>query len=426
MLPVRYERTSIASAQLDVVLPEKQSRTKAHKCNRRTSLGGLNVDKVAGMLHCSRQGAEPGMPFPPVSPTLPHNVHAWPDCSALSCVVVQIPSRVLITAARSTEDLCRPPRLTLGGTMMLRAAATLLRQAEQAASVSMMARSMATAASTKMEIKLVRHTDSRCCTVSQPVAPLQLSGTSASIATLVWQVASKENVLDKVQDEIHQVRMGEGRVLQLAFGAYSDLMAHLYACMQMAECIKTLPDLRRMASDPLFPPLVRKSVVDSVLKDSQATEVTKKLFCKSLEERSMHDPCCPNALHAASLAEENILAAVFDIAKAYDDLQLAHKKEVYCTIVTAQPLDKMEREEVQKEAAKYVEKGFKLVAQEKIVCDMFAPTSFKCNLGVLQVDKKLQGGFVLEFEDRLVDMSDSKKSEEYRDLVDKLERDLLG
>lgn len=229
---------------------------------------------------------------------------------------------------------------------MLRAAATLLRQAEQAASVSTMARSMATAASTKMEIKL-------------PVAPLQLSGTSASIATLVWQVASKEKVLDKVQDEIHQ----------------------------MAECIKTLPDLRRMASDPLFPPLVRKSVVDSVLKDSQATEVTKKLF--------------------SSLAEENILAAVFDIAKAYDDLQLAHKKEVYCTIVTAQPLDKMEREEVQKEAAKYVEKGFKLVAQEK-------------------VDKKLQGGFVLEFEDRLVDMSDSKKSEEYRDLVDKLERDLLG
>lgn len=40
----------------------------------------------------------------------------------------------------------------------------------------------------------------------QPVAPLQLSGTSASIATLVWQVACKENVLDKVQDELHQVR----------------------------------------------------------------------------------------------------------------------------------------------------------------------------------------------------------------------------
>jgi hypothetical protein len=29
---------------------------------------------------------------------------------------------------------------------------------------------------------------------------------SASIATLVWQVACKEQVLDKVQDEIHQVR----------------------------------------------------------------------------------------------------------------------------------------------------------------------------------------------------------------------------
>jgi F-type H+-transporting ATPase subunit O len=43
-----------------------------------------------------------------------------------------------------------------------------------------------------------------------------------------------------------------------------------------------------------------------------------------------------------------------------------------------------------------------------------------------KVDKKILGGFVLEFEDRLVDMSDSKKDEEYRTLVDKLERDLLG
>ena len=31
-----------------------------------------------------------------------------------------------------------------------------------------------------------------------------------------------------------------------------------------------------------------------------------------------------------------MLTATFDIAKSFDDLQLAHKKEVYCTIVTAQ------------------------------------------------------------------------------------------
>lgn len=45
---------------------------------------------------------------------------------------------------------------------------------------------------------------------------------------------------------------------------------------------------------------------------------------------------CGYLLCTASLAEENVLAATFEIAKAYDDLQLAHKKEVYCTIVTAQ------------------------------------------------------------------------------------------
>lgn len=50
--------------------------------------------------------------------------------------------------------------------------------------------------------------------------------------------------------------------------------------MQFAEAIKTLPELRRMASDPLFPPIVRKSVIEAVLKDSGATEVTKRLFCE--------------------------------------------------------------------------------------------------------------------------------------------------
>ena len=58
-----------------------------------------------------------------------------------------------------------------------------------------------------------------------------------------------------------------------------------------------------------------------------------------------------------------------------------------------------------KQAAQVVEPGFKLVMKEK-------------------VDKKLLGGFVLEFEDRLVDMSVSKKLEEFNNLVAKLEADL--
>lgn len=40
----------------------------------------------------------------------------------------------------------------------------------------------------------------------QPEPPISLSGTSASIASLTWSVAAKENQLDKVQDELHQVR----------------------------------------------------------------------------------------------------------------------------------------------------------------------------------------------------------------------------
>ena len=43
-------------------------------------------------------------------------------------------------------------------------------------------------------------------TPPQPDPPLQLSGTPASVATLAWQVAAKEGVLEKVQDELRQVR----------------------------------------------------------------------------------------------------------------------------------------------------------------------------------------------------------------------------
>lgn len=45
------------------------------------------------------------------------------------------------------------------------------------------------------------------CLYLQPTPPLKLSGTSASIATLLWQVSSKEGVLEKVQDEMHQVSL---------------------------------------------------------------------------------------------------------------------------------------------------------------------------------------------------------------------------
>lgn len=38
----------------------------------------------------------------------------------------------------------------------------------------------------------------------------------------------------------------------------------------------------------------------------------------------------------------------------------------------------------------------------------------------MQVDRKLLGGFVLEFEDRLVDMSQAKKLEEFNNLVTKV------
>jgi len=200
------------------------------------------------------------------------------------------------------------------------------------------------AAAAKAEIKL-------------PDPPISLSSVSGSIATQVWQVAAKENQLEKVQDELHQI----------------------------VECFKQMPELARVAVDPFLPVRSKANIMDALLKDSGATEITKRLF--------------------GALADENALAATLQVADAYDELMLAHKKEVHCNIITSEPLDKLERAELTKEAQQYVQAGFKLVMQEK-------------------VDKSLMGGFILEFEDRLVDMSVRKKLEEFNNLVFKLEADL--
>jgi len=193
--------------------------------------------------------------------------------------------------------------------------------------------------------------------IKLPEAPLKLSGTSASIATLVWQIAAKEKVLEKVQDEL----------------------------FQMVECFATLPELRHVALDPFVPTSTKVKLLESLFKGSEATEVTKRLF--------------------ASLAAENCLAATLQVANAFEELQLAHKKEVHCTIITAARLDKLEKAEMRKRAEAFVDPGFKLVMKEKM-------------------DRRLLGGFVLEFEDRRVDMSVAKKLEEFNGLVFKLEADL--
>lgn len=38
---------------------------------------------------------------------------------------------------------------------------------------------------------------------------------------------------------------------------------------------------------------------------------------------------------AEALAEENALKAILEITVAYEELMLAHKKEVHCTVITA-------------------------------------------------------------------------------------------
>ncbi|GFR52068.1 hypothetical protein Agub_g14590 [Astrephomene gubernaculifera] len=232
--------------------------------------------------------------------------------------------------------------------MLARAACLLARRAEQAQLSKQLVRSFSAAAASQASPK---------ADYKLPTAPLQLSGTSGAIATLAWQVAAKENVLTKVQDELYQ----------------------------LVEVFKAHPEIRRLATDPFVPAAFRMKVVRDMFNTKDVTDVTKRLV--------------------EALAEENSLSAIVQVTIAYEELMLAHRKEVHCTVVTAQPLDDAERTVFTKQAQQFVEPGFKLVMKEK-------------------VDRKLLGGFVLEFEDRLVDMSKAKKLEEFNNLVTKLENDL--
>lgn len=234
--------------------------------------------------------------------------------------------------------------------MLARAAGLIARHAEQGQLLQSMTRTFAAAAAAKAAPAKGEMT--------LPTAPLRLSGTSAQVATLAWQVAAKENVLAKVQDELYQ----------------------------LIEIMKKQDSIRRVATDPFMPQAMRNKIVSEMFKGvKDCTEVTKRLV--------------------EALADENSLSALVQVTLSYEELMLAHKKEVHCTIVTAQPLDDAERKHFTTQAQAHVEPGFKLVMKEK-------------------VDRKLLGGFILEFEDRLVDMSKAKKIEEFNTLVAKLEADL--
>jgi hypothetical protein len=47
---------------------------------------------------------------------------------------------------------------------------------------------------------------------------------------------------------------------------------------QMVAAFKELPELARIAVDPFLPVRSKTNIINSVLKDSNATEITKRLF----------------------------------------------------------------------------------------------------------------------------------------------------
>lgn len=138
---------------------------------------------------------------------------------------------------------------------------------------------------------------------------------------------------------------------------------------QLIEILKTQDSIRRVATDPFMPQAMRNKIVAQMFKGvKDCTEVTKRLVgemsaswwarrgrCTWITMRTpvltpnQQRPCsptvcaaspcacaCPLGAAAEALADENSLSALVQVTLAYEELMLAHKKEVHCTIVTAQ------------------------------------------------------------------------------------------
>lgn len=51
-----------------------------------------------------------------------------------------------------------------------------------------------------------------------------------------------------------------------------------FLLLQIVECFKQMPELARVAVDPFLPEKSKANIMNSLLKDSGATEITKRLF----------------------------------------------------------------------------------------------------------------------------------------------------
>lgn len=112
----------------------------------------------------------------------------------------------------------------------------------------------------------------------------------------MWQVAAKNNQLDKVQDELAQVSAPPCSHCSTTGTLHSLPRAvpntHVTST-QMVEAFQTQPELARVAVDPFLPVRSKVNIMNSILKDSQATDITKRLFGEQLQRDSIQQRAGP-------------------------------------------------------------------------------------------------------------------------------------
>jgi len=181
-------------------------------------------------------------------------------------------------------------------------------------------------------------------------APIQLFGMEGRYAHALYSAATKEKKLDVVEGELKKFQ----------------------------KIVAANNNLKEFMANPSIQKVEKKSVLELVMKEQNASSVTTNFF--------------------GAMAENGRLPKMNAIIGAFEKLMAAHRGEIICTVTTAKALDAKNKKDLQAALESFLKKG------ESIKLE-------------LTVDPSIIGGMIVNIGDKYADMSMASKIKSYTSLI---------
>jgi len=180
--------------------------------------------------------------------------------------------------------------------------------------------------------------------------PIQVHGVEGRYASALYSAASKEKKLEAVEGELKTIQ----------------------------KLFQTDVKFKEFVLDPTFKRQHKKRVME---------EVSKKLGLS---------PASQNFL--AVVAENGKMKKLQAMIKSFEQIMSAHRGELYCTVITAKPLDAASTKDLNEALNSFVKPGQKLHV-------------------TTTVNPALLGGMIVNVGDKYVDMSLASKIKKYTEVL---------